>query len=228
MKLLVGPAVGDGEYSRRPSAGHDKPAFRACIESQDRNEFVNLASQIGYDSSNIDFVFYDNEIRRLKHESPYDECRLEVLRASCIGQPWKMVNLFFAPLRNMSTSKRIERALDHLRQRYGVFGELTSEPKIAKIRTGPKVAMSIASLKVFNKDLNTLEVYAHAHNELDKLSGQLTLDTANRLPGVLKRRYLDYLNKEGFSLNQPGFEPLREFVVYELNIMTSDYARSFF
>ena len=36
------------------------------------------------------------------------------------------------------------------------------------------------------------------------------------------------LKKEGFSLNQPGFESLREFVVYELNIMTSDYAQSFF
>ena len=54
------------------------------------------------------------------------------------------------------------------------------------------------------------------------------LDSANRLPGVLKQRYLDYLNKEGFSLNQPGFESLREFVVYELNVMTSDYAQSFF
>ena len=48
------------------------------------------------------------------------------------------------------------------------------------------------------------------------------------MPGLLKQRYLDYLNKEGFSLNQPGFEFLREFVVYELNIMTSDYAQSFF
>ena len=36
------------------------------------------------------------------------------------------------------------------------------------------------------------------------------------------------LKKEGFSLNQPGFESLREFVVYELHIMTSDYAQSFF
>ena len=42
------------------------------------------------------------------HESPYDERRLEVLRASCIGQPREMVDLFFAPMRNMSTSRRIE------------------------------------------------------------------------------------------------------------------------
>ena len=57
--------------------------------------------------------------------------------------PGEMVNLFFTP---MSTSKRIERALHSLRQRYCVFGGLTLEPKIAKIRTGPRVVMSVASL----------------------------------------------------------------------------------
>ena len=209
VKSLVGPAVGDGESLRRPSVAHGEPALRAYIERQDRNEYINLASQIGYDGRNIDFVFYENQIRRLMHESPYDERRLEVLRASCIGQPREMVNLFFAPMRNMSTSRRIERALDRLRQIYGVSGGLTSEPKIAKIRTGPKVSMSIASLKAFNEDLNTLEVYAHAHDELDKLSGQLMLDTVNRLPGVLKRRYLDYLDKKSINLHQPGFESAR-------------------
>ena len=54
------------------------------------------------------------------------------------------------------------------------------------------------------------------------------LDTAKRLPGLLKRRYLDYVDKKSISLNQSGFEPLREFVVHELNIMTSNYGQSFF
>ena len=112
VKSLVGPAVGDGESLRRPSVAHGELALRAYIERQDRNEYINLASQIGYDSSNIDFVFYENQIRRLMHKSSYDERRLEILRASCIGQPREMVNLFFAPMRNMSTSRRIERALD--------------------------------------------------------------------------------------------------------------------
>ena len=227
VKSFVGPAVGDGESLRRPSAAQGEPALRAYIERQDRNEFIYLTSLIGYDGSNIDFLLYENQIRRLIHESPYDECRLEVLRASCIGQPGETVNLIFAPMRTMSTFKRIERVLDRLRQRYGVSGELTSESQIAKIRTGSRVALSVASLKAFNEDLNTLEVYAHVHDELDKLCGQLMLDTANRLPGVLKRRYLNYL-KESFCLNQPRFESLREFVVYELNTMTSNYAQSFF
>ena len=184
MKSLVGPAVGDVEYLRRPAAG--EPALRAYIERQDRNEFINFALQIGYDGSDIDFVFYENQIRRFMRESPYDERRLEVLKTLCIGQLQKIFNLFFAPMRNISTSKRIEKNLDCLPQRYDVSGGLTSKPKIAKIRTGLRVAMSVASLKTFNEDLNTFEVYAHAHDELDKLSGELMLHTAKRLPGILK------------------------------------------
>ena len=62
--------------------------------------------------------------------------------------------VFCANEKYLSTSKRIgakaKRALDDLRQRDGVSGGLTSEPKIAKIRTGPRVEMSVDSLKVFN------------------------------------------------------------------------------
>ena len=55
-------------------------------------------------------------------ETSSSERRLEVLRASCVGQPREMVNLFCAPLKNMTTTQRIEKALDRLRQRYGVPG----------------------------------------------------------------------------------------------------------
>ena len=60
-----------------------------------------------------------------------------------------------------------------------------------------------------------------------KLSGQLLMNVANRLSGVLKRGYLDYLKKPGLDLNRPGFEFLRKFVVKELSIMITDYAQSF-
>ena len=105
---------------------------------------------------------------------------------------------------------------------------LTSEPQTISIRYGPKVVFTSASLKSFNEDLNTLEVFAYAHDEAEKLSGQLLLDVANRLPGVLKRRYLDYLSHRGLSLNKPGFKLLRRFFVHELGVMTSDYAQTFF
>ena len=95
----------------------------------------------------------------------------------------------------MSTSQRIAKALDRLRQRCGVSNDLTTEPKIIAIFNGPKVIFSVASLKSFDDDLNTLEVFAYAHDEIEKLSGQLLFDSASRLPGVLNRCYLDYLAK---------------------------------
>ena len=59
----------------------------AYLERQVRNEFINLASQIAYDGTNIAFVFHENQMRKLMSESPCDKRRLEVLRAFCIGQP---------------------------------------------------------------------------------------------------------------------------------------------
>ena len=90
------------------------------LERQGRNEYINLASQINYNGSNIAFIFYENQIRKLMEESPFGERRLEVLQASCVGEPREMVNLFFAPFKNMTTQQRIDRALERLRQRYGV------------------------------------------------------------------------------------------------------------
>ena len=63
---------------------------------------------------------------------------------------------------------------------------------------------------------------------MEKLSRQLLLDVANRLPGVLKRRYLDCLEQRGLNLNRPGFESLGKFVQRELNVMTSEYVQTFF
>ena len=213
-----------------PVASESNPnaALSAYLERQGRNEYINLASQVGYDGANIAFVFFENQVRRLMNESPYDERKLEVLRAACVGQPREMVNLFCAPMKSMTTAQRIEKALDRLRQRYGVSSGLTSEPRVIAIRHGAKVNFTATSLKMYNEDLNTLEVFAYAHDEYNKLSGQLLLDTANRLPSALKRRYLDFLDKNGISLNQPSFESLRKFVGHEINVTTSDYAQAFF
>ena len=204
-------------------------AVHQYLERQGRNEYINLASQLAYNGNNIAFVFYENQIRKLMSESPHEERCLEVLRASCVGQPREMINLFFAPLKGMTTSQRIEKALDRLRQRYGVSGGVVSEPKVIEIRHGPKVTHTTASLKAFNEDLNTLEVFAYAHGQIEKLSGQLLLDTANRLSGNLKRRYL--VDRSLINLNQPSlerFESLRKFIVHEIDLMTSDYAQAFF
>ena len=89
--------------------------FEAYLERQGRNEFINLVSQIAHCGTNIDFVFYENQIRKLMSESPGDERRLEFLRAFYISQSCETVNLFIASLRSMSTAQQIEKALDRLR-----------------------------------------------------------------------------------------------------------------
>ena len=139
-----------------------------------------------------------------------------------MGQPREMINLFCAPMKSMTISLRIEKALDRLRQRYGVSGGLTSKPIVKAIRNGAKVAFTSSSLKMFN------EVFAYAHDEVPKLSGQLLLDTASRLPNLSKRRYLDFLDKKRVNMSHPGFESLRDFVVHEIEMITSDYAQAFF
>ena len=63
---------------------------------------------------------------------------------------------------------------------------------------------------------------------MDKLSGQLLIDTASRLPNLLKRRYLDYLNKKGLNMSRPGFDSLQDFVAHEIDMMPSEYAQAFF
>ena len=163
----------DGSHRHRSidPVTNSESVLAAYLERQGRNEFINLASQIGFDGGNIAFVFYENQVRRLMDKSPYDERRLEILRASCVGEPREMVTLFCVPMKGMTTSQRIEKALDRLRQRYGVSGGLTSEPKVIAIRHGAKISFTSTSLKSFNEDLNTLEVYAYAHDEYHKLTG---------------------------------------------------------
>ena len=121
-------------------------ALNAYLERQGRNEYINLATQIGYDGANIAFVFFENQVRRLMNESPYDERKLEVLRAACVGQPREMVKPFCPRMKSMTTAQRIEKALDRLRQRYGVSSGLTSEPKVIAIRHGAKVNFTASSL----------------------------------------------------------------------------------
>ena len=128
----------------------------------------------------------------------------------------------------MSTVQRIKKALDCLRQRYGVSGGLTTEPQVIDIHLGPRVVFKTASLKYYDENLNTSEVFAYVHDEVEKLSGQLLIIVANRLPGVHKQQYLDYLKNLSLDLNRPGFEPLCKFVVEELSIMTLDYDQPFF
>ena len=80
----------DGSHRHRPidPVTNSESVLTAYPERQGRNEFINLASQVGFDGGNIAFLFYENQIRRLMDESPYDERRLEILRASWNHAKW--------------------------------------------------------------------------------------------------------------------------------------------
>ena len=90
---------------------------RPILTGKAETNMLILKSQIGYDGKNIAFVFHENQICKLMNESYCDDRKLEALRASCLGQPREMVNLFLAPMKSVSSSQRIEMALDRLRQR---------------------------------------------------------------------------------------------------------------
>ena len=47
------------------SSGNNESILRTYLDKQGGNECINLTLQIAYDESNIAFVFYENEIRRL-------------------------------------------------------------------------------------------------------------------------------------------------------------------
>ena len=57
--------VPKSENAMHPAQKNDDSIFKAYLDWQGRNEYVNLASQIGYDGKNIAFVFYENQICKL-------------------------------------------------------------------------------------------------------------------------------------------------------------------
>ena len=87
-------SLGNQNMMPMQSSFDQNSAVYHYLERQGRNEYINLASQIGYNGVNIAFVFFENQIRKLMAESPHEERRLELLRALCVGQPRETVNLF--------------------------------------------------------------------------------------------------------------------------------------
>ena len=67
--MKVESESGSHELPQQPQvnevANNNDLILRTYLDRQGRNEYITLASQIGYDRSNIAFVFYENQIRRL-------------------------------------------------------------------------------------------------------------------------------------------------------------------
>ena len=93
-----------------------------------------------------------------------------------MGQSHEIVNVFSLQMKNVtSMSSRTAKALEWFGQKYGVSGGLTPKLKIIAIQNGPKVLNHLNSLKMYKEDLNTLEIFAVAHDEAENLSRQLFL-----------------------------------------------------
>ena len=73
-------------------------------------------------------------------------------------------------------------------------------------------------------------MFANAHGEAKKfqINCFLALDTENRLPVLLKWRYINYFDKKDLNLSRLWFDSLRDFVVYEIKLMTLDCAQAIF
>ena len=82
---LRSPASSQRQEAAANLISSNTVGFKAYLERQGRNEFRNLVSKIAYNGTNIVSVFYENQTQKLMSESPCDEHRLEVPRASCIG-----------------------------------------------------------------------------------------------------------------------------------------------
>ena len=66
-RMKVKSESGSHELPQRPQvnevSNNNDLILRTYLDRRGRNEYITLASQIGYDGSNIAFVFYENQIR---------------------------------------------------------------------------------------------------------------------------------------------------------------------
>ena len=127
---------------------------------------MNLAFHMEYEGVNMVFVFYKirfsvlcMKVHTLSNPSSFKTC-------------WSTKE----DTKVMTMSTQIEKTFVRLKERYGVPGGLTSEPKVMNIRHGQKISFNVASMKAFNEELNFLET-PMLMKKHKKLSGQLTLDT---------------------------------------------------
>ena len=77
-----------------PVASESNPnaALSAYLERQGRNEYINLASQVGYDGANIAFVFFENQVRRLMNERRRrNHVSLKVVVVSFVSVRWPWI-----------------------------------------------------------------------------------------------------------------------------------------
>ena len=197
------------------------------FQYQNCRTFIDKASLINYNGSNMPYIFFHNRIKALINSCPFENSRLTLLQAACVGLAGQNISNLVADTPGLSEARRIEMSLERLSQRFGVRGGFYAEPEIRKFRYGDKLKSDSAfALKEFKDQLSQCLLYAKAYNQPDKVEGRFVLDLAKRLPDVTKKEFLKFLANRFGHTNEPSFESLFEFITEEESYKSTDFGIS--
>ena len=197
------------------------------FQYQNCRTFIDKASLINYNGSNMPYIFFHNRIKALMDSCPFENSRLTLLQAACVGLAGQNISNLVADTPGLSEARRIEMSLERLSQRFGVRGGFYSEPEIRKFWYGDKLKSDSAfALKEFKDQLSQCLLYAKAYNQPDKVEGRFVLDLAKRLPDVTKKEFLKFLANRFGHTNEPSFESLFEFITEEESYKSTDFGIS--
>ena len=197
------------------------------FQYQNCRTFIDKASLINYNGSNMPYIFFHNRIKALMDSCPFENSRLTLLQAACVGLAGQNISNLVADTPGLSEARRIEMSLERLSQRFGVRGGFYAELEIRKFRYGDKLKSDSAfALKEFKDQLSQCLLYAKAYNQPDKVEGRFVLDLAKRLPDVTKKEFLKFLANRFGHTNEPSFESLFEFITEEESYKSTDFGIS--
>ena len=194
------------------------------FQYQNCRTFIDKASLINYNGSNMPYIFFHNRIKALMDSCPFENSRLTLLQAACVGLAGQNIANLVADTPGLSEARHIEMSLERLPQRFGVRGGFYAEPKF---RYGDKLKSDSAfALKEFKDQLSQCLLYAKAYNQPDKVEGRFVLDLAKRLPDVTKKEFLKFLANRFGHTNEPSFESLFKFITEEESYKLTDFGIS--
>ena len=211
------------QYSQSPmrSSSDQQDSF---FEYQNCKLFFDKATLIGYNGSNMPFIFFKNRINALMDVCPIKNSHLMLLGCSCVGLAGQTIANIVADTPGLSEIQRIDMCLERLSQHFGVRSGFFAEPEIRKYRYGAKLPSALAfALKEFKDQLSSCLLYARAYNQSDKLEERFVVDLAKRLPFSTRQDFLKYLSSRFGHTNEPSFQSLFEFVLHEEESKSSDF-----